>query len=135
MNIKQTPLWKSVNCEKENYDAKYNRKVLDLRKTAEDDNQNTQQQVDNSQNQTQQVNNDVPNNNNPYAADSKTQNPYVTAKNENEKSAKEMYQNGLISCMAPREDYWDDNSSEGYYPHSDWIGPSGAIWTSMYGRY
>ena len=89
MNIKQTPLWKSANYEKENYDVKYNRKVLDLRKTAEDDNQNTQQQVDNSQNQTQQVNNDVPNNNNPYAADSKTQNPYVTAKNENEKSAKE----------------------------------------------
>ena len=25
-------------------------------------------------------------------------------------------------------DYWDDRSSESYYPHSDWEGPSGNSW-------
>ena len=25
-------------------------------------------------------------------------------------------------------DYWDDQSSESYYPHSDWEGPSGNSW-------
>lgn len=87
--------------------------------TENTDSQNQQQQ---DQNQTQQV-----------EADSKAT-PFVGVQ-----QAKEMYQNGLISSLSAKQDYWEDNSSEFYAPHSDWNSPSSAIWSpaaaNLYGRF
>lgn len=84
------------------------------------DSQNQQQQQDS--NQTQQV-----------EADSKAT-PFVGVQ-----QAKEMYQNGLISSLSAKQDYWEDNSSEFYASHSDWNSPSSAIWSpaaaNLYGRF
>lgn len=88
--------------------------------TENTDSQNQQQQQD--PNQTQQV-----------EADSKAT-PFVGVQ-----QAKEMYQNGLISSLSAKQDYWEDNSSEFYAPHSDWNSPSSAIWSpaaaNLYGRF
>lgn len=87
--------------------------------TENTDSQNQQQQ---DPNQTQQV-----------EADSKAT-PFVGVQ-----QAKEMYQNGLISSLSAKQDYWEDNSSEFYAPHSDWNSPSSAIWSpaaaNLYGRF
>lgn len=88
--------------------------------TENTDSQNQQQQQDS--NQTQQV-----------EADSKAT-PFVGVQ-----QAKEMYQNGLISSLSAKQDYWEDNFSEFYAPHSDWNSPSSAIWSpaaaNLYGRF
>lgn len=88
--------------------------------TENTDSQNQQQQQD--PNKTQQV-----------EADSKAT-PFVGVQ-----QAKEMYQNGLISSLSAKQDYWEDNSSEFYVPHSDWNSPSSAIWSpaaaNLYGRF
>lgn len=143
MKMNNIPLWKTAVGEYADFRDKYENEIKDFREHTADggsyissgqtqndiqsggqDNQQSQPQP-----QSQTIQEPSPQNDNPYAEGS----GYITAEKEDE--AKSMYQNGLVSAMAPREDYWDDNSSESYYPHSDWIGPSGAIWTSMYGRY
>lgn len=94
----------------------------DTNTTTDTENTDSQNQQQQDQNQTQQV-----------EADSKAT-PFAGVQ-----QAKEMYQNGLISSLSAKQDYWEDNSSEFYAPHSDWNSPSSAIWSpaaaNLYGRF
>ena len=145
----------------EYYDIKYNQvNRIDLRKCADFTNETPEQATDNNFNppappspsapptQTNNYNiqqNDNQNNteqNNTEQNDINNQNTMAKKESLNFKGvedAKTMYQNGLISAIAPTSDYWEDNSYESYVPHSDWNSPSSAIWSpaaaNLYGRY
>ena len=145
----------------EYYDIKYNQvNRIDLRKCADFTNETPEQITDNNFTppappspsappvQTNDYNiqqNDNQNNteqNNTEQNDVNNQNTMAKKESLNFKGvedAKTMYQNGLISAIAPTSDYWEDNSYESYVPHSDWNSPSSAIWspaaTNLYGRY
>lgn len=149
----------------EELDKKYNTKRTDLRKFADFTNETPEQvdqafappapsgpidNINNTNNNT--TNNNTDNNTiNTENTDSQTQQQQdpnqtqqVTADSKatpfvGVQQAKEMYQNGLISSLSAKQDYWDDNSSEFYVPHSDWNSPSSAIWSpaaaNLYGRF
>ena len=145
----------------EYYDIKYNQvNRIDLRKCADFTNETPEQATDNNFTppappspsappaQTSDYNiqqNDNQNNteqNNTEQNDVNNQNTMAKKESLNFKGvedAKTMYQNGLISAIAPTSDYWEDNSYESYVPHSDWNSPSSAIWSpaaaNLYGRY
>lgn len=145
----------------EYYDIKYNQvNRIDLRKCADFTNETPEQIIDNNFTppappspsappaQTNDYNiqqNDNQNNteqNNTEQNDVNNQNTMAKKESLNFKGvedAKTMYQNGLISAIAPTSDYWEDNSYESYVPHSDWNSPSSAIWSpaaaNLYGRY
>ena len=145
----------------EYYDIKYNQvNRIDLRKCADFTNETPEQATDNNFTppappspsappaQTNDYNiqqNDNQNNteqNNTEQNDINNQNTMAKKESLNFKGvedAKTMYQNGLISAIAPTSDYWEDNSYESYVPHSDWNSPSSAIWSpaaaNLYGRY
>lgn len=145
----------------EYYDIKYNQvNRIDLRKCADFTNETSEQITDNNFTppappspsappaQTNDYNiqqNDNQNNteqNNTEQNDVNNQNTMAKKESLNFKGvedAKTMYQNGLISAIAPTSDYWEDNSYESYVPHSDWNSPSSAIWSpaaaNLYGRY
>lgn len=145
----------------EYYDIKYNQvNRIDLRKCADFTNETPEQATDNNFTppappspsappaQTNDYNiqqNDNQNNteqNNTEQNDVNNQNTMAKKESLNFKGvedAKTMYQNGLISAIAPTSDYWEDNSYESYVPHSDWNSPSSAIWSpaaaNLYGRY
>ena len=142
----------------EELDKKYNTNRIDLRKFADFTNEtpgqvdqvfappapsgpidnvsnNTTTDVRNMdpQNQQQQNQQQDPNQTQQVTADIKAT-PFIGVQ-----QAKEMYQNGLISSLSGKQDYWEDNSSEFYTPHSDWNSSSSAIWSpaaaNLYGRF
>ena len=51
--------------------------------------------------------------------------------NNNEEGCKQDFSELCKKSLLPvpgYTDYWDDPSSESYYPHSDWQGPTGNSW-------